>query len=225
MLGAVGAARVWQRHRQLRSLGVAFREDRGAASTAACYAPARGGESSARVDARAARTPPGMRVLGDVTRTRVNQPAETLRYFLDDAGTTWGAVGTTGATPIMNLWSTDDDTVWLTQATFRRGVQVAGAPFIQPAWVTSAKGHLHALAAHRKRIPSTLALRPLRTLDHVCAWLTEHTHRIAAWRYAQAPNALLEWDLRQLLGPRYDHDARAVARHLQIDLPAARLLP
>jgi len=224
MLCAAGATRVWQRRRQLRELAVSFREYRDAASTAASYAPAKEGESAARVDARATRSPPGARVLGDITRTRVNQASETLRYFLDDTGTTWGAVGTMGGMAIMNLWSTDDDIVWLTQATFRRGVQVAGAPFVQPAWTTYAKGHLHALASHRKRVAAG-PLRQLHTQADVCAWLTDHAHRVAAWRYTQAPNALLEWDLRQLLGPRYDRDAPVVARHLQIELPTAKLLP
>lgn len=224
MLGVAGAARVWQRHRHLRELAISFRDYRAAASTSATYAPAREGESAARVDPRATRSPPGARVLGDITRTRVNQASETLRYFLDDAGTTWGAVGTLGGTAIMNLWSTDDDIVWLTQATFRRGVQVAGAPFVQPAWVTYGKGHLHALAAHRQRVAAG-PLRQLYTQTDVCDWLTNLAHRIAAWRYTQAPNDLLEWDLRQLLGPRYDRDAPAVARHLQIELPTAKLLP
>lgn len=225
MLGAAGAARIWQRRRQLRELAVSFREYRAAASTPASYAPARQGESAARVDPRATRTPPGARVLGDITRTRVNQASETLRYFLDDAGTTWGAVGTTHGMAIMNLWSSDGDTVWLTQATFRRGVQVAGAPFVHPAWATYGKGHLHALAAHRKRVTSGGLLVELRTLDDVCTWLTDHAHRIAAWRDTQAPTSLLEWDLRQLLGPRYDRDAPVVARHLQIELPTAKLMP
>lgn len=224
MLGVAGAARVWQRRRRLRDLAASFREYRAAASTFASYAPAREGESSARVDPRATRMPPGTRVLGDITRTRTNRDSETLRYFLDDAGTTWGAVGTTRGMPIMNLWSSDDDTVWLTQATFRRGVQVAGAPFIQPAWVTYGKGHLHALAAHRLRVTAG-PLRQLHTQADVCDWLANHVRRIAAWRDTQAPNALLEWDLRQLLGSRYDRDATTIARYLPIELPTAKLLP
>lgn len=224
MLGAAGAARVWLRHRHAHDVAVSYREFRAAALTPAVYAAAGAGESAARVDPRATRIPPGTRALGDITRTRA-QDRETLRYFLDDAGTTWGAVGTLRGAAIMHLWSTDDDRVWLTQATFRRGAQVAAAPFVQPAWVSNAKGHLHALAAHRKRIPRAVSLRQLNTQADVCGWLADHTHRVAAWRDTQAPNALLEWDLRQLLGARYDHDASVVARHLAIELPTARLLP
>ena len=225
MLGAAGAARVWQRRRQLRDLAITFRELRAAASIPATFAAAVAGESAARVDPRATRTPPGTRVLGDITRTRANQPSETLRYFVDDAGTTWGAVGTTRGTPIMNLWSSDGESVWLTQATFRRTRQFVGAPFIEPAWVTYGKGHLHALASHCARVPATAPLRTLRVQDDVCLWFTDHTRRIAAWRDNQAPTVLLEWDLRQLLGSRYDRDAPVVARHLQIELPTAKLLP
>ncbi|HSN27414.1 MAG TPA: hypothetical protein VLT45_14065, partial [Kofleriaceae bacterium] len=69
------------------------------------------------------------------------------------------------------------------------------------------------------------ALRELRTREDLCSWLTELARRIAAWRETQSPNALLEYDLRQLLGPRYERDAPVLARRLQIVLPTAKLLP
>lgn len=125
----------------------------------------------------------------------------------------------------MRLWSADEALVWFTQVTFRRSTAVAGAPFMRTAWVTYGKGHLHALAAHRARIVGAGTLRELRTRDEVCSWLTALATRIAAWRDTQTPDAVLEWDLRQLLGPRYDRDAPVLARRLQIELPTAKLLP
>ncbi|MBV8760359.1 MAG: hypothetical protein JO257_23910 [Deltaproteobacteria bacterium] len=125
--------------------------------------------------------------------------------------------------PMMRLYSSDGDRIWLTQVTFRRSLTVAGAPFVHPTWVTYGKGHLYALAAHRRRHLGTL--QSMRTQADVCTWMTDTANRIAAWRDTQTPDALLEWDLRQMLGGRYDRDAPVIARHLQIELPTAKLLP
>lgn len=221
------AARALRRRERLRGIADSFREIRAAASTPAVYAPAAVNEQVAG-DARATRIPPGTRAFGPITQYRGNEAVLTLRWFLDDAGTTWGSVGTLRNLAVMRLWSADDSLVWLTQVTFRRTTVAAGAPFLQPAWATLGKGHLHALAAHRSRVSAAAgggALRELRTREDLCAWLTELARRIAAWRDTQSPNALLEYDLRQLLGPRYDRDAPVLARRLQIVLPTARMLP
>lgn len=230
------AARAWRRRERLRGIADSFREIRAAASTPAVYAPAAVNEQVAG-DARATRIPPGTRAFGPITQYRGNQAQLTLRWFVDDAGTTWGSVGTLRNLAVMRLWSTNDDLVWLTQVTFRRTTVAPGAPFMQPAWATLGKGHLHAVAAHRARVAAAVAsaaggsvagagaLRELRTREDLCAWLTDLARRIAAWRDTQSPNALLEYDLRQLLGPRYDRDAPVLARRLQIVLPTAKLLP
>jgi hypothetical protein len=53
---------------------------------------------------------------------------------------------------------------------------------------------------------------------------TETSRLVVEWRASQMPDALLEYDLRALLGRNYDRYAKALARHLKLEVPKARLL-
>lgn len=66
-------------------------------------------------------------------------------------------------------------------------------------------------------------LRTLATLDELLATMAAHRALVQRWRDAQPPDALLEADLRGLLGPAYDGAGAYWARKLRARLPDARL--
>ena len=63
----------------------------------------------------------------------------------------------------------------------------------------------------------------IATCDDLIAELVEVRARIARWREAQPPDALLDADLRSVLGAQYARSGKWWARRLRDDLPRAEV--
>lgn len=77
--------------------------------------------------------------------------------------------------------------------------------------------------AHRAWISGTPQIA-WRTLDELMARKAETRRLLLAWRAAQSPEALLEADLRSLLGEAFEHDGARWSKHLRAALPRAVLV-
>ena len=223
-LASAIASRLTFRRRRLRALAEQYRRVRDQSTIPATYAPATGSQRADR-DVMAAEPPPNVTVLGDIAQTRPGQPPLVLRWFVDAAGTTFGCVGAVAGLRLMRLYSSDGTHVYTTASTWRHFAPPPSAPFIKPGFVPYQKGRGYGLEFHQKAMTKATNLVALRTIDELCTFLTETSKRIVEWRASQTPDALLEYDLRTLLGKRYDRYAPALARHLKLELPKARLLP
>ena len=217
------ASRLTYRRRRLRWFAAQFRRAREQSTIPATYAPATGSQRADR-DVMAAEPPPGVTVLGDVAQTHGREPPIVLRWFIDSAGTTFGCVGMVSSLRMMRLCSSDGTNVYTTVSTWRRLVSPPSAPFVKNGFVPYQKGRAYGLAFHQKAMTRAANLIAIHTLDELCAFLTDTSRRVVEWRASQMPDALLEYDLRALLGTHYDRYAKALARHLKLELPKARLL-
>lgn len=94
---------------------------------------------------------------------------------------------------------------------------LARPPF---ATVTSMPGDtpIAKLIAAHEPMPGA---REVATLADAMARLVEVRERTQAWRATQAPDELLDADLRALLGPRYANGAKRWAARLRDKLPQA----
>jgi hypothetical protein len=217
------ASRLTYRRRRLRWFAEQYRRVREQSAIPSTYAPAAGSQRADR-DVQAAEPRPNVTVLGDVAQTRGRQTPIVLRWFVDAAGTTFGCVGNVGGLRMMRLYSSDGTNIYMTASMWRSFAPPPSAPFIKPGFVPYQKGRAYGLTFHQKAMTKARDLVAIHTLDELCAFLNETSRLIVEWRAAQTPDALLEYDLRTLLGKRYDRYAKALARHLKLELPKARLI-
>ncbi|MBV8760360.1 MAG: hypothetical protein JO257_23915 [Deltaproteobacteria bacterium] len=225
VLATLFAAATLRQRKQLARLETLIRDARALALTEITYEP---------VDARWRPTldgldvPPGMQALGDFVEHPVGRsPSGALRAFADPEGTTFGwlARAATGAGPVVGLvMSTTPDDVYITRHTPARGGQLSSAPWAHTDDAPYLLGLPAAIERHRARIASAKGLTVIRTLDDMQAELRRLRTKTIAWRQAQAPQTLLDRDLRSILGAKYDALGPKLAAKLGVEVPEARVV-
>lgn len=172
--------------------------------------------------------PAGMIALGDFVEHPVGRSASgALRAFVDPDGTTFGwlARAATGTGPVVAiLMSTTPDEVTITRWTPGRGGQLSAAPWVHTDDAPYALGLPPAIERHRARVASAKGLTTVHTLEDMQGELRRVRARTIAWRQAQAPQTLLDRDLRSILGAKYDSLGPRLATRLGPEVPKARVV-
>lgn len=225
VLAAVFAAAAVRQRKQLARLETLIRDARTLALTDLTYEP---------VDARwmpyldGLDVPGGMVALGDfVEHPAGRSPSGALRAFADPDGTTFGwlARAATGNGPVVAiLMSATADDVYVTRHTPARGGHLAAAPWAHTDDAPYALGLPAAIQRHAARVASAKGLVVVRTLEEMQAELRRVRARTIAWRQAQAPQTLLDRDLRSILGEKYDALGPRLAPKLAVEVPKARVV-
>jgi hypothetical protein len=163
----------------------------------------------------------GFTALGDIVVQPADKPATgAVRAFVDKAGTTCAIVGVTRKTaePALAFSSYVGDEVFST----RRG---SGRMLAEPATMhrqNFAEDVPQLLARHRTFAPLE-GSSSIASLDKLLFELAKVRASIVRWRDAQAPDELLDADLRCVLGDLYPKVGKAWARRLRGKLPEATL--
>jgi hypothetical protein len=159
--------------------------------------------------------------LGEIVMQPADKPATAImRAFVDQAGTTSAIVGVTRKTAntVLTFISYVGDDVFMT----RRGTggMLAEPPTMHRQNLTD--DLLLLIDRHRTFAPLDNALR-LATRDELLSQHAKTRASIVRWRDAQAPDELLDADLRCVLGDLYPKVGKAWARRLRGKLPEATL--
>jgi hypothetical protein len=171
-------------------------------------------------------------VLGDLVIDASGFPKSmAIRVLIDSSGTTFASVMAAklvGATtrllanrPPMHTFSFASHSREETWATSReRGA--AGPPFTHGQTVAAKLGVTEVAELHRKLVSSVQAeLLPFTSIDQMADELRRKHEMTRAWRAAQPADALLDADLRALLGQHYDRLGDIMKKRLARALPKA----
>jgi len=170
--------------------------------------------------------PLGFRLLGDLVAERADgSPRAVARCWLDDKGTTFAYL-------VVNLRWRDMPTLTLESQTSTEALltmrttaaELAKPPFVHRQTVDPLVGHAELITRHRafvRRHDARESLVQVASLDELRDAITRSNARTVAWRRAQEPDALLDADLRGLLGRGYARHGAAWAKVLRASLPRA----
>jgi hypothetical protein len=142
------------------------------------------------------------------------------RWFADAASTTIAMVLVIHGRAQILMASRDADRVYSSRRTSQRSL--AGPPSTIRTDLDRNATLVELFTAHRRAIGDSAALRSFGDLDTVLAFLAERQAEALAWRGTQAPDALLEADLRSYLGPHYKRLGPALTTRLRNQVPTAR---
>jgi hypothetical protein len=226
ILAVFAVASLANRRRQLRELAAHIRELRFDAIAPISYEP---------IDARwedlvaGLEMPPGLTGLGDFVEVVAGKGrSNAVRCFVDASGTVFGWLAKVRAGPsaltTMMMFSATEHDVYMTRVTPRAAGAIASPPFLHREDVAFTRMLAGALGRHRDRIANAKGLVRVTTAAQLHAEVGRMRERTIAWRAAQAPETLLDRDLRSLLGQRYDSLAPRLAKHLAIEMPTARVV-
>ena len=169
----------------------------------------------------------GFVFLGDLVDD--SDPPRVTRWFLDGDPTIIASISMIdahyGRTPSITLSSvTANGSVLSTQRgpTVRR---LAAPPFVRRLDVGPDTSISRLLELHRRGRGQTRCVA-FATLDDVVRVIAQTAARTVEWRASQLPDALLEADLRSVLGLAFQRLHRSFAARIgaNIGLPAARLV-
>ena len=124
----------------------------------------------------------------------------------------------------MVLVSATDAEVYLTRLTSVVDGLLAAPPWAHRLAVPDSRTLSGAIADHRERIASAHGLVTVKTAEELQAELMRVRARTIAWREAQPPAALLDADLRSMLGRHYDTFGPRLAKRLTVEIPQARVV-
>jgi len=171
--------------------------------------------------------PAGMQALGDFVEVpEGREPSGALRGFASPDGTTYGwlaRVGPTKATVTVLVSATETE-VYLTRHTPAAGGMLAAPPWAHRVAVPYSRTIAGAVGDHRERVASAQGLVTVKTLEDLQAELARVRGMTIAWRQAQPPAALLDADLRSMLGRHYDTLGARLAKRLAVEMPQARVV-
>jgi hypothetical protein len=169
----------------------------------------------------------GYASLGEIAMIARNKPFAVMRAFVDGAATTFAFVIVSlkaYAPPTFMLESHTDNAEWGTIRSTRRGPHCVDAPFSHTQALSLDLDAL--LAKHRELALGGAGEAPLvrcTTTAELCALLERKHELVVRWRGAQPSDALLQADLREILGARYGTAGPRWTERLSAPLPSARL--
>jgi hypothetical protein len=165
----------------------------------------------------------GCTLLGDYIEE--SQAAQLpTRWFVDADGTTFGWIAV-APTPLglrdVAMLMTGGERTAITLCTPRGAPGLAQPPHVDRVVREGFLDLKAALAEHAKRKPADA--KKVTSIDDAFAVVEDVRARTATWREAQAPDALLDQDLRAVLGRHYEKLGKTLAKRLASDLPEARV--
>jgi len=165
----------------------------------------------------------GCTLLGDMIEESATDALPT-RWFLAGDKTTFGwialAQSIMGPTEVAMLMSVGERAT-ITMCSPRAAPGLAQPPHIDRVVRVGFLDLKAAFAEHAKRKPEDA--RTIESIDDALAAVEDVRSRTATWREAQAPQTLLDRDLRSVLGQHYDKLGKTLAKRLATDLPEARV--
>lgn len=179
----------------------------------------------ARIDAAAAKLDlRGFTLLGEF----VSQPARcppllVTRVWADDRKTTHVLVGARvgDRSPAIVTIASVTGELEIGTAIGTHVRTLAPPPFAQRQTVPADLPFVEVLARHRAFAAGDLVV--IESFDHFLRELQRFHNKHLAWRESQPPLALLDADVRNLLGPGYDQHGKAVVMRMLPRLPTATL--
>jgi hypothetical protein len=163
----------------------------------------------------------GFRILGDhAEEAKLSGSSRPMRWFVDREGTTFGWMSpfeTPGQRHVVIvLMSHELDRVTIT-ARQPAASTLSRPPFVTLQHIPPATSFIAVVAKHRAKArfdDPERAFIPVKTFDEVVHELDRMRDKSIAWREAQPMDALLDADLRSLLGGEYAKLGAAMKRRL-----------
>jgi hypothetical protein len=160
----------------------------------------------------------GFTILGDYIEESSLQYGQSMRWFVDAVGTTFGwmspfAVG--GEQHIVVVLMSHELDGQIITARQPAASLISRPSFVDMKTVPMATSITELFASHKKRaFTDDGALVPIKTFEELEHELARMRDRVIAWRRAQPADELLDADLRSLLGAQYDKLAGPLKRRL-----------
>jgi hypothetical protein len=171
--------------------------------------------------------PAGMVALGDFVEVPEGRSASgAMRGIADRDGTTFGwlAKAGPGGMVVMLLVSASETDSYVTVMSPASAGMAASPPFVHRDRLSPLIGPGAVIARHKDRIKDVTGLVTVATLGDLQAQLRRLRTRTMEWRTAQAPAALLDADLRSILGGQYDSLGPKLAAKLALEIPQAKVV-
>lgn len=236
-LGGLPLWAFWRRRRRIRRLERGIREWRQMLSDQIRCRPVEAADrdtqsllraTDADVKELCAR---GFAVIGDMVRQPRDQPAlAVMRVLVDDVGTTYAFVIVSlekPGPPVLDVESYSEDAEWSTMRGTARPSGPALGAFAHRQLVAPAAGLGALLEKHRAfaglDAPDAPVFIRCTTLAELVTELERAHDRTVQWRAAQPSEALLDADLRGILGASYEAAGSWWRRRLTAPLPKARM--
>jgi hypothetical protein len=158
----------------------------------------------------------GLKVLGDLLEQNDDGTiAGVVRWFRNDDGSVCGWFGIATHTPVMLLFSESAGGDYFITGRGTPGLSLASPPNVHRQIVRWGDGTASALQHHLALVGAQAHdLRRVETVNDATALLARLREGAATWRAEQSQAALLEQDLRAILGDRYDRVAPRVRQAL-----------
>jgi hypothetical protein len=158
----------------------------------------------------------GLKVLGDLLEQNDDGTiAGMVRWFRSQDGSVCGWFGIATHTPVMLLFSESAAGDYFMTGRGTPGPALARPPNVQREIVRWGDGAAAALQQHLALVGAQAhQLRRVETADDATALLARLRETTARWRAAQPQAALLEQDLRAILGDRHEQFATGVRQAL-----------
>jgi hypothetical protein len=165
----------------------------------------------------------GFSALGDVIVIGTDRlETAVLRTLVDHDGTTSALIVVGLKDPsvaILQLSSFGDDATWSTR--IGNHVSLAAAPTVNRQTLPATLPHSELVAKHQAFARGSLIR--IQTRDDLLVQLNKSRADAIRWRSAQAPDELLDADLRVVLGDAYPRFGKVWMRRLRGRLPQATL--
>ena len=167
----------------------------------------------------------GFYSLGDFFESHAGvQSPSPVRWFVDSSREICGWIGvatptTGGLIPAGCLFSESNDGHFFVTTVGTSAPSLVRPSHIVREYVSGEDGIKVALMRHRNNIGKQAAngatLSRVATIDDAFALMRGLSNSNAKWRREQDSEQLLEWDLRAVLGARYEEFAEDIKRHMQ----------
>ena len=148
----------------------------------------------------------GFRMLGDVEELDLDGTvAGRLRWFASSDGAIWGWFGlANGVVPVMLMLSEDAGRGFVVTLRSPHAPSTVGPESIRELRLRWEEGLDVALDGQRAALATLAAPVRVTDLDGAIASLHRLKEHASAWRAQQDPDGLLEADVRNIVGDRYD---------------------
>jgi len=229
VLALLSVSTLFRRQKALKSLEDNIRKLRTLAVRAVSYRPLGDGDDEARkilsgLDKGTDELKQlGCTILGDYIEESIAVKLPT-RWFVDADHTTFGWIAM-APTPLglrdVAMMMTGGERAAITLCTPRAAPGLTQPPHVDRVVREGFLDLKAALAEHAARKPADA--KKIASIDDAFAVVEDVRARTATWREAQPSDALLDQDLRSVLGRHYEKLGKSLAKRLASDLPEARV--
>jgi len=161
-------------------------------------------------------TSAGFTILGDLMEVDPDGEPKPARWFVDRSGTICGWFGAIGSKPVMMLFSEAERDTYFITGRGTSSTATAQPPTNHREFLGWDVGLTEVVARHKAQIAQSgrSAIVQPATLEAAPAVVSRLREATARWRSAQPPNALLEQDVRALVGNKWKYLGPTLVRLL-----------